>query len=199
MEQQTPTEVISRRVRELRDRRGMSAQALADRCAKLGMPALKRQAITNLENGRRGMVTIEELLVLAQALDVPPVLLFIPLDGRTRLQVTPNIDMASWQALFWVSGEDDPADRDSRQRWRETIGPVQQHRAFFTYFRRAARYEVGPPSRFNAEIRELARVLDAMISAGITPPAIPPEWRDLMQSQGWLEHPDEVPVQASED
>ncbi|SNT59080.1 hypothetical protein SAMN05443665_105150 [Actinomadura meyerae] len=177
----------------------MSAQALADRCAELGMPDLKRQAITNLENGRRGMVTVEELLVLARALDVPPVLLFIPLDGHTDLEITPKLTMRSWEALLWVSGEDEPTDRERRRRWRETVGPVQQHRAFFTYFREAARREISAdPAPFNASVRELARVIDAMVSAGIVPPAVPPQWLDLMRAEGWLQHPDEVPVQAED-
>lgn len=177
----------------------MSAQALADRCAELGMPSLKRQAITNLENGRRSAVTVEELLVLAEALDVPPVLLFIPLDGRTDLEVTPNLTMGSWEALFWVSGEDEPADRERRRRWREVSSPVQQHRAFFTYFREAARREISAdPALFDAAIHNLARVINAMISAGIVPPAIPVDWRDLMQSREWLDYPDEVPARAAD-
>ncbi|MFS2291722.1 MAG: helix-turn-helix transcriptional regulator [Actinomadura sp.] len=105
MEQQTPTEIIAARIRALRQSRGMSAQALADRCAELGLPDLKRQAITNLENGRRAMVTVEELLVLALALEVAPVhLLLNPEDEQEPYQVAPGTMAPSGEVRAWVRG-----------------------------------------------------------------------------------------------
>ncbi len=193
-----PSEVIAKQLKALRTRRGMSVSKLATECARLGMPKLNQSVITNIEVvGRRQDVGIGELLVLARALEVPPVLLFVPLDGRTDLQLTPDATMRGWQALFWVSGEDEPNDPERRRMWRETIGPVHSTRAFFGYFKEAARWEArGDSASFEASLRELARVIDAMTSGGRTPPAVPSEWLDIIKKRGWLQHPDEVPVQA---
>jgi transcriptional regulator with XRE-family HTH domain len=72
--------VVRQRVKQLREGRKMSAAKLAELCAKYGMPNLNRDVIANLESGRRPNVTIDEVLVLALALDVAPVNLFIPVD-----------------------------------------------------------------------------------------------------------------------
>ncbi|MDL4772918.1 helix-turn-helix domain-containing protein [Actinomadura xylanilytica] len=201
MAQQTPTEVIAAQVREFRDARKMSAQALADRCAELGMPDLKRQAITNLENSRRGMVTVDELLVLAEALDVPPARLFIPLDGRTDLAVTPEVTMSSYRALFWVSGENvPPLPAERLERWREAVGPLDTYRTFRDTFRAAAKAETrGDVEAFRGQLSALAKVIEwGMLNRNITPPALPAEWVATMRDEGWLDRADEVPVQAGD-
>ncbi|MFG1855007.1 helix-turn-helix domain-containing protein [Actinomadura geliboluensis] len=193
MEQLTPTQVVSRQVRELRTRRGMSAQALADRCAELGMPDLKRQAITNLENGRRATVTVDELLVLAYALDVPPVMLFVPLDGETRLQITPDHDVPSLDALIWVTGEQGPKDPHRKARWRQTIGPLSQHRDVWRLIEWVDRNKRrGDQEAFDENLRTLGRALDLMIENGITPPELPADWAETIRARGWTEYPDEV-------
>src|SRR4249920_2956625 len=77
-----PTEVISGRVRQLREQHGWSARELADRCAEAGMPELTRDVITSLETGRRASVSVDELFVLALVLDVAPVHLAVPLENE---------------------------------------------------------------------------------------------------------------------
>lgn len=57
------------RVKQLRQQRGMSQQALADRVGAL------RTSITNIEAGRQHLVT-KTCLGVAEALDVPPAALF---------------------------------------------------------------------------------------------------------------------------
>jgi transcriptional regulator with XRE-family HTH domain len=96
---------VTRRVAELRARRGLSAQKLADRCAEYGMPELNRSVITNLENDRRQAVTVDELLTLALALGVAPLHLFIPTDDSARVAITPNSDVDAAYARQWVIGE----------------------------------------------------------------------------------------------
>ena len=66
---QTPTLNLQRQIRVWRERRNLSAQALADRIAKIG-GTLSRVAISKIENGDRG-ATVEEWLLLAHALAVP--------------------------------------------------------------------------------------------------------------------------------
>jgi transcriptional regulator with XRE-family HTH domain len=196
----TPSEVIAVRIKELRQRRGLSVAKLATRCEELGMPKLNRDVITNIEVvGRRQDVGVTELLVLALALDVPPALLLVPLDGRTDLQITPDVGMSSWRALFWLAGENEPTDRDERQRWRETIAPVHQHRSYRDFFQRAHRAENRSHDALLGELRELARVVDSMVAAGITPPAVPADWLKIMLDHDWLQYPDDVRSQEDDD
>jgi transcriptional regulator with XRE-family HTH domain len=84
------SEAVAQRVRELRHKRGWSAQDLANRCAEIGAMDLTADVLANIETGRRhprtGVrrreVTVEELLSLARALDVLPSDLLEPLRPR---------------------------------------------------------------------------------------------------------------------
>lgn len=73
------TETIAANVRQLRRRRGLSARALGERCAVAGVD-FGRDAVASLESGRRQHVTVDQLLVLADALDTTPLALLGELD-----------------------------------------------------------------------------------------------------------------------
>ena len=71
---------VARRVKELRKRRGRSAQRLAEVCAATGSPQLSESVIANIESGcrdehgrRRRDVTVDEVIGLAAALDMPAI------------------------------------------------------------------------------------------------------------------------------
>lgn len=73
-----PSDTVARRVQELRRRRGWSVARLADQCAQAGAPELTESVLTNIltrrrRPGRPRDVTIDEVVALARALDVPPV------------------------------------------------------------------------------------------------------------------------------
>jgi transcriptional regulator with XRE-family HTH domain len=86
----------------------LTAQALADRCTALGLP-LDRTVIAKLEKGTRQTITVGELLILAKALEVPPVLLLMPLGRRDNVEVLPAEEAETWRALKWFTGEEDSA------------------------------------------------------------------------------------------
>jgi hypothetical protein len=75
---QTPSDKVAARVRRLRhaEEPVLTVAGLAARCAELGMPQLTAQALYKLEtrraapSGARRPVTVDELFVLARALDV---------------------------------------------------------------------------------------------------------------------------------
>jgi len=103
---------VGSRVAELRQRqtdsegRKLTAQALADRCADLGH-ALDRTVIAKLEKGIRQSVTVADILVLARALRVPPMLLLFPV-GEPRVktvEILPGDEANPWDALRWFAGE----------------------------------------------------------------------------------------------
>jgi len=85
--------------------RRLSAQKLADACTKLGFP-LDRSVISNFENGRRTTVTVAEVLALAKALDVPPILLIFPVGVDRALDVLPGEGRSTWAAAKWFTGEE---------------------------------------------------------------------------------------------
>ncbi|MFF4836591.1 helix-turn-helix domain-containing protein [Streptomyces sp. NPDC001315] len=122
------------KAREGKGGRKMSAQALADRCAELGHP-LDRSVIAKLEKGIRQTVTVADVLVLARALDVPPVTLLFPLD-QAQVELLPGESGPMWSAVQWFAaerpfpaGEEDPA---AVSRWEPpaAIALYRQHEEF---------------------------------------------------------------------
>lgn len=83
----------------------MSAQALADRCAALGLP-LDRAVIAKLEKGLRQTITVGEVLVLAQALGVAPLLLVFPVGQEEFTEVLPGREVPTWHAAKWFAGDE---------------------------------------------------------------------------------------------
>jgi transcriptional regulator with XRE-family HTH domain len=76
---ETPSDVVARRVKELRRQRDWSAARLAEECAKLGFPQLTESVIANIESGRRDEsgrrrrdVTVNELDAFARTLGAAP-------------------------------------------------------------------------------------------------------------------------------
>jgi transcriptional regulator with XRE-family HTH domain len=94
---------IAAEVRRHRLAKGLSAQQLAERCDRIGMP-IKRSVIANLESGRRTTVTVAEVLVLAQALEVPPAVLLFPVGYATEVEVLPEAVIEPLEAIGWVAG-----------------------------------------------------------------------------------------------
>ncbi|MEV7264181.1 helix-turn-helix transcriptional regulator [Micromonospora aurantiaca] len=96
--------VVAGEVRRHRKKQGMSAQRLSDLCAELGWP-IPRSVLANLESGYRETITVPELLVLAQALRVPPLRLLVPLGHADTVEVTPGVEVATTDAMRWLRGE----------------------------------------------------------------------------------------------
>lgn len=101
----------------------MTATRLADELTKIGL-RYSRAQVTNLEAGvRRETVTVGEILAFAKVLNVPPLLLILPLDSPDRMEVLPGVVDDPWTAWRWFTGEfptemlgmdRDPADQFAR-------------------------------------------------------------------------------------
>lgn len=102
--EQRLTSSVATQVRRYRRLRKMSAQGLSDRCAELGVP-IARPVLSNLENGRRESITLAELLVLAQVLEVPPTLLISPVDIEPTMEILPARVAQTEDVLEWFAGE----------------------------------------------------------------------------------------------
>lgn len=94
---------VGRGVQLRRKAIGKTAQQLSDATGKFGL-ALSRQAIADLENGRRRYVTTAELAILAAALDIPPILLLYPGFPDKSVEVVPGVERASRYAALWFAG-----------------------------------------------------------------------------------------------
>jgi hypothetical protein len=76
------------------------------------MPDLNRSVISNIENGRRRYVAVEEAFVLARALEVAPVDLMIPGPADREVTVTPVETATARAAREWMRGETPLPDTD---------------------------------------------------------------------------------------
>ena len=115
-----PSDVVADRVVELRRSAGLTRDQLAARVEALGSP-LSPAALANIETGRRDKdgrrrreVSVEELLVLAAALDVTPAALVVDLDAD-EAEVAEQLRMFPVELLWWVTGGFPPGrDRTDR-------------------------------------------------------------------------------------
>lgn len=92
-----------KRLREAKEPK-WSAQRLADECKKLGLD-ISRATISDLENHRRANFGIPELLVMARALDIPPLLLIFPVGSKEETEVLPGESRPTFRAALWFTGE----------------------------------------------------------------------------------------------
>lgn len=99
---QRPTHNIGSRISRYRKMAGLSARELSD---KVG-GEMSRGVIANIESGRKTDITIDQLLALSWALDVPPVALALPLEepnrmvavvaGTESMEALRSSDLADW-------------------------------------------------------------------------------------------------------
>lgn len=95
---------IGKRLQGARIASGLSVQNLADETARLGHQ-VPRQAIVNLESGRKSKVAIDDLFILAHALHLNPLtLVFDPKHQGTNVEVLPGLEVPQWEATLWASG-----------------------------------------------------------------------------------------------
>lgn len=215
------SDLAGHRIREFRQRRGWTAKELADRCAEAGAPHITATVITNLETRRRRtrQITLDELLVLACVLKVPPILLFLPLNDGERLEITPAISTDPVPSALWLSGliaspnMPDIADDDQSLRWGqlaaegvvsiELLLDVWAWASTYLWISQALAKGDPPPlgvSRENAEhVVEnapfrLGKAIDMLIAKGITPPRLPRSLVDDLKARNALLNPGQVPV-----
>jgi len=108
----TPSDYAASRIREVRRLRNMSTSDLAARCAGLGVPRITMAVIENIENGRRNLegqrrrtVSVDELMVIALALNCPPLYLLIPPEDMDQpYPLTPTEVLNRRYVAEWFSG-----------------------------------------------------------------------------------------------
>ena len=172
--------------------KGITAQALADRCAELGHP-LDRTVIAKLEKGLRQSVTVADLVVLANALGVSPTALVVPIDQDETVRILPRHDVPALEAMTWFTGE-------RRHVWASEVSGASEDFTLVDIYRaherRVADWEQqmaaaarltasggeGVPPETSMDLarmlidgatRELRRIREEMRRAGARLPALP--------------------------
>ncbi|RVW00872.1 hypothetical protein [Rhodococcus spongiicola] len=90
----------------IKDARGdeRTAQWLADRTRDLGHP-ISRTAFSEYETGKRKTMPVTDLVVIARALNVPPIQLLYPALPDGQVEAWPGHETRSILAARWFSGE----------------------------------------------------------------------------------------------
>lgn len=102
---QTQAKTVGSEIKRLRERPPKrSAQWLSDRTGELGH-LINRSTIADLEIGRRKHVLLSELVVIAAALEVPPITLLYPDLPDGAVEVIPGVKFTSIDAAQWFYGE----------------------------------------------------------------------------------------------
>lgn len=94
---------IAKAIRTARQGR-LSAQELADETARLGYP-ISRSQIANYESGRKQGLDVAEVLVLAAALEVPPVTLLFGGPPDEEVEMLPDWTGPAFFGIAWFSGD----------------------------------------------------------------------------------------------
>jgi transcriptional regulator with XRE-family HTH domain len=194
---------IGRRVARRRTALGLSAQDVADRCARLGMNSLTRQVLSRLEHGRREAVSTAELAVVAAALEMAPVLLLYPVGLADTVEYLPGrmaepFDAARWwgdEAFLTEDGEIQARSRPS------AIMLFSDHEIVLAELQKIAgqgrtvseaeywrlRRQPGKPGALSEEDRTLVLAVvglremrETIRAHGLEPPGLPPslKWVD---------------------
>jgi transcriptional regulator with XRE-family HTH domain len=151
-------------VRARRLEQGMSAVQLSKRTAELGYP-ITRGTIAKIEsNSRNGKLDLTEVMALAAALEVPPILLVYP-DGPFKpIEMLPDMPEDSIRAAMWFTGEWTEA-RQSVLAKKLASGsgaqPIELMREFITAQRMMMDAATEMPKRIY-EVREAQALVDEL-------------------------------------
>lgn len=99
----TPTQLVIRRLYELRKSKGLSGAAVAERMTQLGVH-WDRNTVAKLESGRRVSINVDELLALAYALGESPLALLLP-GAPSPYHVTPTVQLTMADVYMWLIGD----------------------------------------------------------------------------------------------
>lgn len=197
------TKSVAAQVRRYREHRGMTAQELSDRCAELGV-RIPRPVLTNLETGRRESVTLAELIVLAQALSVPPTLLIAPVATDEDMEILPGRIADTADVLEWFAGEarftpESESGLDMQVFfWRDEPYPAglvhlyRLHTLLVGLLMDTTHWRTHDPSEWRPEDGgpgQLRFLRGIMRAGGFRVPALPPELADLDSDQGTADGP----------
>ena len=192
------TSIQGRLIAHHRERRGLKHAELVAMVNDLGLD-MKRTTLINIEQGRRKTITVPEVFAFAYALQVPPILLLIPLGNVDQVEILKGKTVSPWTAAKWVEGRtllDEPIDGvipvDSPQRasfdallhhaeilmWHQFIDKLQ-HEILSLRRRRDESLPaemVGYDEEIELKLVQLRSWRKRILDSNLIPPAV---WPDL--------------------
>lgn len=171
----------------------MSVAKFSGLTESLGYP-ISVNTITDLELGRRSRLEVAELLVLADALDVPPAALLFPELPDGVVRALPNTPMTSFDAVRWVSGEGDlptrpwdlvPMSLEDEDFLTEDELPVElPAQQLYKYEHGELRFHMHPNTELLALCRQYAalnqRTSSRMMELMPGTPSTPDDWKEQL-------------------
>ncbi|MFE9402203.1 helix-turn-helix domain-containing protein [Streptomyces sp. NPDC006530] len=184
---------VAAEVRRRRKELGWSAQDLADKCEEIGHP-IPRNVIANMESGRRSTLPLVDVMVLAEALNTPPICLIYPVGYIDDVQRLPlQHSTSTLDALSWFTGENVKlgADNDMLRYFRahqaaeEQLRNARRDEDYARYHAETApntdrkaealRAQASAAEVAEAAMRHLSRVRAFIRKDGVTPPFLWPD------------------------
>jgi transcriptional regulator with XRE-family HTH domain len=105
------TRLVGENLARWRKERRLSLAQLSARVGDLGVP-INLNSLNKIEHANRG-IDLDELVALARALNVSPLVLVFPLGRERVVEVLPGTDVDTWAAVQWFTGEGPfPGDGD---------------------------------------------------------------------------------------
>lgn len=132
MRAQRVSELVGERIAWARHRQNWTQQRLADEIANHelaedGKGSLNRAAVAKVESGVRKL-SLDELFLVAAALNVSPLLLLVPVGTHDLMEVTPRSRVHPHIVLDWAMGEAPLAATNrlgiGTDTWRANAAPL---------------------------------------------------------------------------
>lgn len=199
---ESPSQVFARRMRRYRERRGWTQKALAGELADIGWK-VDRAQLARIESGDRG-IALDEAIMIAWALALPPALVYLPLGEASDVAIAPDVVIHPDLARKWVTGREPAAasDRFARmpREWKADMTTWWIHDRLSNATKavrdaeaalRAAEYVKEPGRIIEARaghvnaLKALIDVLEDMRSDGLLPPEIHENTVEAMRVAGF--------------
>jgi transcriptional regulator with XRE-family HTH domain len=97
------TDVFAQRLRSVRERKGWTQQRVAARLGELGT-RIDRASLAKIETGRR-KVSLNEAVAIAAALGTSPAVLFLPIESRSMVRLTGQLEVRTSRARAWFTNQ----------------------------------------------------------------------------------------------
>ncbi len=152
---------------------------------------------------------MDELLVLAYALAIPPLLLLVPLGGEDEYQIVPSVTVGSHLAWRIIVGTSPLVDSDRHavrlKDWKPAATTVRLHERLaqaqtavdkaHSEVRLAEMAQDDDRHRraraqYVEALEQLAEILDLFVDAGLRPPPLHPEVVADLRGAGAVRHPE---------
>jgi transcriptional regulator with XRE-family HTH domain len=128
--------IVGYQVAAVRKSSGITLEELAQAVTDSGV-TMDRFAISKLERGRRQSIGVHEVFALAEALNVSPIHLMVPIEGGDYM-VTPKHLVECGRARAWIRGQspfldtpEEGAEQDpARPEWLRFLShmPISERR-----------------------------------------------------------------------